>query len=589
MISELMAQLLVCVSHDWNKLISGMRNYTTAAGSRYARMASAILLTACTLVLLLPATIRAQSSEDAVSDHVTAAQEALAEHDYWRATAEFSKAAALSDNPDISRQATRIAFSYDFNKNARASAKRWVKLDADNDEALLYLALTELRDSDIRASRKSFEKLLKRGDEPADERLVGLVPFLAEENIADSDKLMRQLSKPYKKSADAHYAAAILALYNSDGEEAQKRSKIATELKPDWLKPHLLYARALLMQGDEDGAIDYAARLVGDNPDPDPEARLELAIMYLSAGRDDDALSQINQVLLEQPSRTDALRLLAIINFRLDNLDAAQQDFEDLLASGYYTMDAFFYLARIADHREEYDRAMTLYSKVVRGDNAVTSQRRVSELLVNQGNIAKAEAHLEAFGQQHPNYAVDMMQAQAQLLSSQERYTEALEYFDRVIIYRPDSEVVVLAKAELLLRMDDVDAAIETYREAVRRWPDSAISMNALGYTLADRTTQYKEAAKLIKKALKKLPESAAIIDSYGWVLYRQGKYEEALSELERAFELLNDPEVASHIVEVLWKLGRVDEAVQRLVDAEEIWPESDMLKNVRAMVAPDE
>ena len=113
--------------------------------------------------------------------------------------------------------------------------------------------------------------------------------------------------------------------------------------------------------------------------------------------------------------------------------------------------------------------------------------------------------------------------------------------------------------------------------------------MNALGYTLADRTTQYKEAAKLIKKALKKLPDSAAIIDSYGWVLYRQGKYEEALSELERAFELLNDPEVASHIVEVLWKLGRVDEAAQRLVDAEEIWPESDMLKNVRAMVAPDE
>ena len=552
-------------------------------------MASKAALLACFIVLAQPVALYAQSDLEMASGHVTAAQEALAAHDYWRASNEFSKAAALSKNPDIARKATRIAFSYDFNKDARASAERWRELDPESDEALLYLALTQLRDSDIRASRKTFTTLLEGGEVPPDQRLISLVPFLAKENIEDSDKLMRQLSKPYKKSAEAHYAAAIIALYASDGEEAMKRAKIASELKPDWLKPHLLYARALLLQGEEEAAIDYTARLVGDNPDPDPEARLELAIMYLSAERDDDALSQVNQVLLEQPDRTDALRLMAIINFRLDNLDAAWQDFEDLLSSGNYTMDAFFYLARISDRREEYDRALALYSKVTSGDNAVTSQRRVSGILVEQGKNAKAEAHLKAFGQQHPNYAVDMLQAQAALLSSQERYEEALEYFERIMVYRPDSENIVLAKAELLLRMDDVDGAVATYRDAIKSWPDSAIAMNALGYTLADRTTDYREAAKLIKKALKLEPDSAAIIDSHGWVLYRQGKHEKALKELERAYDLLQDPEVASHIIEVLWAMGRADEAVERLVDAEELWPESDFLKTARTMVATED
>ena len=146
----------------------------------------------------------------------------------------------------------------------------------------------------------------------------------------------------------------------------------------------MLYARALLLAGDQNAAIDYTARLVGDDPDPAPEARLELAIMYLAAGRDDDALSQINQVLLEQPSRTDALRLLAIINFRLENLDAAQQDFEDLLASRHYNMDAFYYLARIADHRGEQERAFAYYSKVTQGDNAVISQRRAAGILAHR-------------------------------------------------------------------------------------------------------------------------------------------------------------------------------------------------------------
>jgi tetratricopeptide (TPR) repeat protein len=108
------------------------------------------------------------------------------------------------------------------------------------------------------------------------------------------------------------------------------------------------------------------------------------------------------------------------------------------------------------------------------------------------------------------------------------------------------------------------------------------MSLNALGYTLADRTDQYDEAAKLIHKALELDPGSAAIIDSWGWVLYRQGNNDEALVHLERAYELFRDPEVASHIVEVLWALDRQDEARSRLEDAELLFPENDFLKDVR-------
>jgi tetratricopeptide (TPR) repeat protein len=550
---------------------------------------AAWLVAFAAIVLLLAPLDGLADNDEAVSRHIAAAEDALSINDYWTASSEYRQAAALSDDSKIAKQATRFAYTYGFNENARDSAQRWVAIDQSSDEALLYLALLELRSGDIKQSRNSFRKVLQRGDIPADERLVNLVPFLSEEDPANADKLMRQLSKPYKKSPYAHYAAAVLALYAGDSDEALKRSKTALQLKPEWLKPHLLYARALLLAGDAEGAIDYTARLVGDNPDPDPEARLELAIMYLSAGRDDDALSQVNQVLLEQPSRTDALRLLAIINFRLENLDAAAQDFRDLLASGQYTMDAFYYLARIADYRGEQERAISLYSKVTQGDNAVFSQRRAGGILAQQRKYDQAQKHLEDFGRRHPNYAVDMIQAQAQLLASQERYDEAIDYFDRVITYRPDSESALLGKAELLLRMDRLEDAIEHYRRATRQWPESAIVLNALGYTLADRTQDYKEAMKLIKKALKLDPESAAIIDSYGWVLYRQGDYEDALRELERAYGKLEDPEVAAHIIEVLWTMGRTDEALERLVEAEERWPESTLLKTVRNLVAPDD
>ena len=540
----------------------------------------------CVLLFATPQVFADDTEE--LSEHLMQAEMALRQHLYQEAVSEYRKAAELSDDPEIAQQATRIAYSYGFNEDALASAKRWAKLDDEDEEALLYVAQLYLRTGEVRKSRRSFEKLLKRGREPADERLLALIPFLSREDASLSYELMLKLAKPYKDSAEANYAVAVMALQAGETRVASERARIASEIEPDWVKPHLLYARALLLSGDEEGAIDYTSRLVGDDPDPDPEARLELAIMLLSVGRDDDALSQVNQILLEQPARSDALRLMAIINFRLERLDAARADFQDLLETGHFTMDALYYLGRIADRNSELERAVRYYSQVTRGSNAIMSQRRAAGIMVQMGEEEEALEHLSGFAEINPNFAVDMLQAQAQLLSSMERYPEALEYYDKVVAYRPDSEGAYLGKAELLLLMGRLDDAIRLYRKTAKRWPDSAMTLNALGYTLADRTDQYGEAANLIRKALELDPESAAIIDSWGWVLHRQGQHDEALIHLERAYERFRDPEVASHIVEVLWALERHDDAKTTLENAELLYPDNKILKSVRERLLPD-
>ena len=542
---------------------------------------------ACVLLSAMPQHVFADDSE-AFAEHLLQAEVALQENQYQEAAREYRLAAELSDDPEIAQQATRIAYSFGFNEEALISAKRWAKLDAENDEALLYVSQLYLRTGAIRRSQRSFEKLLQRSREPADERLLALIPFLSQEDASLAYELMLKLAKPYKESAEAHYAVAVMALQAGETDTAGERANKASEISPDWVKPHLLYARALLLSGDQEGAIDYTSRLVGDDPDPDPEARLELAIMLLSAGRDDDALSQVNQILLEQPSRTDALRLMAIINFRLDHLDAARADFQDLLKTGHYSMDALYYLGRIADRNGDLLEAIRYYSQVTHGNNAILSQRRTASIMAQMGDIEKALEHLSAFAEINPNHAVDMLQVRAQLLSTMERYAEALEYYDQVVAYRPDSEDVHLGRAELLLRMERIDDAIAVYRQSAKRWPDSATTLNALGYTLADRTDRYDEAEKLISKALELNPDSAAIIDSWGWVLSRQGQNDEALIHLERAYERFRDPEVASHIIEVLWALDRHDDAETTLDKAELLFPDSELLQSVRERLLPD-
>lgn len=550
-------------------------------------------LSAAALIPLFALTIHPVFADEAqasdASAHILQAEMALQSKDYLKATIEYRKAAELSSSVDTARKATMVGFAYRFNDETLKSAKRWGKLAPDSDEARIYLAETYFRMGDLQNARRHFKVLIDKGEEAPGQRLLSLVSYLSEDGDAQkADELMRTLAKPYKDSSLAHYAVAALALEAGDAEYAMERALRSSELDPDDVRPKLLYARAMLIAGEPDEAIEYTARLIGDDPDPDPDARMELAIMYMMAGRDDDALSQVNQVLLEQSGRSDALRLMAIINFRQEHFDAAWDDFQDLLATGQYRMDALYYLGRIADHREDHDRAIRLYREVHYGSNAVVSQRRASALLAFENDdVDGALQVLDEFAESSPSHAIDMILAKAQLFASLEQYERSLEYYDQVVKYRPDEESTMLSRAELLLRMGRVDDALAAYGAAVKRWPRSALSLNAYGYTLADRTDRYDEAEKLIQKAIKLDSDSPAIIDSLGWVLFKLGRYDAALVELQRAYDGFDDHEVAAHLIEVLVALDRRDDALELLVAAEEKRPDSKLLEDVRTRFFP--
>jgi len=554
----------------------------------HRRLAACLLLAA----LILAATVSVQADADAgieAAGYLIDGENALQEGDYLQAAVAYRKAAELSENVEVAQKATKMALRLGFNEEALLAVNRWLELDENNDEAKVYYARLQLRLGNIKAARRAIEKLIDTGDGKADQRLLSLLPVLSEEDPHNADRLMRSLAKPYKDSAPANYATAVMALQAGDSEYAQEKAARAVELDPDWLKPKLVLGRALMLDGQLEKAIDYTARIIGDAPHPAPDARMELALMYMSAEREDDAMSQVNQILLEQSGQTDALRLLAIINFRQYNYDAAWDDFEDLLASGDYTMDALHYLARIAHIRGQYERAIRLYSQVRTGQYAVTSQRRAGALMALQlEEPDEALRQLDLFAERNPEYAVDMVLAKAQLLTALERYDDALLYYDKAQEFRPADEGTALGRAELLLRMDRLEESIDAYRGAVRRWPKSALSLNALGYTLADRTDRLREAEKLIRKALRYDPDSPAIIDSLGWVLYKRGHNEKALEQLQKAYESFPDHEVAAHVVDVLVALERDDDALRLLAEAEARKPDSELLRDVRERRFPE-
>ncbi|MEM9172670.1 MAG: tetratricopeptide repeat protein, partial [Pseudomonadota bacterium] len=288
----------------------------------------------------------------------------------------------------------------------------------------------------------------------------------------------------------------------------------------------------------------------------------------------------LEQLREELPQDGDVLEAYALVKLRQGDEEEARRLFFELLETGDNTADAMFYLARFAEGDRRPEQAVRLYSQVTNGDFVIAAQQRASQIIRSREGIPAAIEHLDSFISRHARYGLALSTVRASLYARGGYFDQSLELYDDYLTVKPASEFALLARADVLLQSDNLDSAIDAFRAAVKRYPDSPGALNALGYTLADRTNKLREAERLIDKALDKEPDNAAIIDSKGWVLFRRGKFAEARDYLQRAYDEFQDAEVAAHLGEVMWRMGDEDEARELLQEAWQRQPNDKVLRD---------
>ena len=513
--------------------------------------------------------------------HLRSAEFALNNFDYDKVVESYINAFNSSNDIETLKQAAWLSKNYGFKSKSISLAKIWLKNEPDNDAALLFLINRQLESDLVIAAKKNLKLLISRNEGESDEILYSIYPYLSGEKVENLEALILSFTKIYKKSALVKYLYSSVLLENEKAGEAIRQAELSSKLSPTWEKPKLLLARALLLSEKNQEAITYLAHMIGDQVNPSSDSRLELALAYMSSDRLDDALGQVSQILLERSSEYSALRLMAIINFRLEHYDSASKDFNELLEKDMFRMDSLFYLARISEQKSNFSDALKYYSMVTSGVNAVYSQRKVVNLLLSMNRISEAKDHLKDFGQKHPKYMNEMLQIESNLYSELDEYKKALVLSEKLVLYYPKNTGFQLKRANLLLELDRKNEALEAYSTIVKTSPRDPNALNAYGYVLTNYSNNYKKAYKLIKKAIKLDPDNPAIIDSYGWILYRMGKYEEAEEELNRAYQLYKDPEIAFHLIKVLLKTNKKERAKNLLKEARELFMDNKYLIDI--------
>lgn len=493
----------------------------------------------------------------------------------------YLKAAEVSNDLAIIERATRVAVYARDDASSLKAAQMWAEQQPDSLDANQVIAALLLRQGKVDEAIPYFEKVLTSEQLDSQNGYLLITSLLSKEKDKQAAlDVMEQLIAERKTEPEALYAYAHLAMLVGSQDVAETTINQALELQPAWSEAHILLANILIRQGKDEQALSMMQQAVTDYPD-DIAIRLFYARKLVDERQYKQARDQFTILLDYKPDAVDAIYALGLLNLQLQDTKDARTYFGRLIEMDQRVPEAHYYLGQSYELDKQDDEAIRHYREVRDGNLYVDAQIRMAVLLARQGSIDAAREHLQTVSATTLDVELRLYLAEGEILSNAGQYLEAFKVYSVALQQMPDNDQLLYARALTAEKLDRIDDAIADFKQIVKQNPNNAEALNALGYTMVDKTQNLKEGMEFIGKAHKLKPDDAAILDSLGWGYYRMGDHETALRYLQRAFNKMKDPEIAAHLGEVLWVQGDQEKARQVWEDALRETPQDKVLLNV--------
>jgi tetratricopeptide (TPR) repeat protein len=483
-----------------------------------------------------------------------------------------------TQDPGVSERAFRIAEYLGADQAALDTSLIWARNDRDNLEAQRAAAIQLARAGRYDDSMVYMEKVLQgQGDTHFDFLALSASETNPETRNALLTSFDRLLVK-YPNNGQLIFGKALLLQQNGDAEASLQLLE-NNPPKEGEIAPILLRAR--LLQGMNRGkeALPILEKSIKKYPE-DKRLRLTYARMLVEQNRMEDAKVQFSSLVQQYPDDDELRFSLALVCLEAKAWDEAAGYLEELIARGAHEDSAHLNLGRIHEERNDPQSALAEYAQVGPGPDFLAAQLRQADILMSNGSAAEASKRLAGARDAQPEVAVQLYLIEAETLSNNNQVDRGWQVLNQALKQYPDDLNLLYTRSMMAEKRGDLVQMEKDLRAILKREPDNAMALNALGYTLSDRTTRYAEAKELIEKAHSLNPEDPAVLDSLGWVNYRLGNLDEAERLLRLALERFPDHEVAAHLGEVLWAKGEQREARKVWSKALQDQPDSPILRS---------
>jgi len=469
--------------------------------------------------------------------------------------------AKATRDPRMARRASEFALFAGQINTASEALGLWLELDPADETAREQFFVTLLRSGKLADSRTLLDTLLQKQPKRAAAIFVQLARLASRQaDKAGAEQLVSELAARYPDLPEARFAHLAVAAEAGKQDAVDAELTRLAQIAPQWELPVMWQLERLRRQSPV-LALDFLKAELARRP----QASAELGMNYIRLLAADKRYAEADayaQTLLQRfPKQAALLHLAGLLAFQNGKLDAARQYLQAALSQGFNDPNELrFVLGQLAEERQQPQEAQTWYTQVDAGDNLVPARVRAAQLQAAAGQWQQAIDSLADLAA-NPQHAVRISQVQSRIAKEAGQPQRAIELLTQSLQALPEQADLLYERALLLDGAKRPAEAEQDLRTLLKARPGDAQALNALGYVLTNQGRNLKEAQAYIEQALKAEPDSAMILDSMGWVLFRQGHAQQALKYLQDAFARMPDPEVAAHLGEVLWSLGRKDEA----------------------------
>ncbi|MEO7404001.1 MAG: tetratricopeptide repeat protein, partial [Burkholderiales bacterium] len=444
----------------------------------------------------------------------------------------YADLARRTRDPRIARRATEVAAFARSPSLAADAARIWYDAEPQSESAQRALAALLVAANRLDDAKPHLSQILARaqGDSAQRAQSFGQLNSLLASgpDRAAALRVIREVTTPYAEVPEARMAVAQAAAAANDDTLAIAEAQAASQLRPDWEQPPLFEA-GVLQKKSAPAALARLQSYLDKNP-KSREVRLAHARTLVADKQYDAARRSFQTLANDFPDNIDVVYAVGLLSLQLEDYTLAEAQFQRLLVLPFPDRSlARLYLGQIAEDTKRLPDALDWYKQVQPGDQFLTAQIRMAMVLGKQGDIAGARKLLQDAEVTTDQQRVQLTLAESQVLRDANQPQVASALLEQAIDKMPNNPDLLYDYAMTAEKLDRADLMETTLRKVISLRPEHAHSYNALGYSLADRNIRLDEARTLIEKALTITPDDYFIIDSLGWVLYRQGDLQGAV------------------------------------------------------------
>lgn len=473
----------------------------------------------------------------------------------------YMEAARRTHEPKFAERAAMIAmYMKNGNKTSEAVAL-WLHQDPQSQAARKIAALFALRAGDKKAATEQLNALLVVDPVGFENAMLELASVLQKEGkinaVYDS---LDALSVQHPDQAIIYFIQSLLAVQKNDKNLAEIKINQALKVRPGWDKALIFQAQIAVFSGDLNKAKALLKEASLKYPGNSKINKM-LAQVLIKSENYEEAIEVYQKIISADSKDLESQFAIGLVNLQLNQDDQAEDIFKKLLEQPEWQYQSMFYLGKIEEKRGHMKKALAWFDKVTDGPFVFDASISAISLLEKDKQLNEASLRLTLLQAKFPKQKLRLLLVQAELYNQQKQYEKAFNLLTKALVDFPDQKELLYTRALMAERVNKPDVVEADLKKILAMDPNNVEALNALGYTLLSKSNRYAEAEKYLQQALKLEPGEAVVIDSYGWLQFKLGNNERALGYLQQAYEKQQENEIAAHLAEVLWALGRKDEA----------------------------